>query len=84
MAKGKGTDRVISDHIVVNALLLGAQFIVDLDDETIAKKYARQDKNITKERANIFREVSLEVIRPVVEAVAKRGGVDYKFPKVKK
>ena len=83
-SKGKGTDRVISDRIVVNALLLGAQAIVDLSDEEIAKKYARQEQKITRERANTLRQASLDVIQPVIEAVAQRGGIDYKLPQVKR
>jgi len=80
----KKADQVISDHIVVDALLIGAKAIIALSDEEISQKYARQERNLTKDRANTLREASLEVIRPVVEAVAQRGGIDdYKFPIVK-
>jgi hypothetical protein len=80
----KKTDRVISDHIVVDALLIGAKTIINLSDEEIGQKYARQERNITKDRADTIREIALDIIRPVIDAVAQRGGIDYEFPTVKK
>jgi len=76
---GKKTDRVISDHMVVDALIMGANAISNMSDEDIARDYARQGK-ITKARATELRKGALEMIRPVVEAIAQRGGIDFTMP----
>lgn len=78
MAK-RPPDKMVVDHMVVDALLMGAKAVSNLSDEDIANDYARQEK-ITPKRAKILRESALELIRPVVDAVAKRGYIDYDWP----
>jgi len=78
----KNTDRIIADHVVTDVLIMAAQAVLNLSDEDIAKDYARQTK-IGKVRVKNIKEMSLDTIRPVVEAVAQRGGIDFKFPEVK-
>jgi len=78
----KNTDRIIADHVVTDVLIMAAQAVLNLSDEDMAKDYARQNK-IGKVRVHNIKEMSLDTIRPVVEAVAKRGGIDFHFPEVK-
>jgi len=76
---GRKTDQVIADHVVVDALLMGAKSITNMSNADIARDYARQEK-ITRVRAEAIREDALKLIHPVVEAIAKRGGVDFVWP----
>jgi len=76
---GKKTDRIIADHMVVEALLMGAKAIVNMSDQDIAVDYARQPK-LGKMRASSLRQLSLETIKPIVEGFAKRAHIDYEFP----
>jgi len=76
---GKHTDRIIADHMVVDALIMGAKMISNLSNEDIAKDYARQGK-MGKMRAESLRKLALEMIHPIVDGFATRAHIDYTFP----
>ena len=72
-------DKLAVDHIVVDALLMSAKAVANLSDEDIARDYARKEK-LTKKRAALIRGAALELLHPVVDAVAKRAYVEYEWP----
>lgn len=76
---GKNTDRIVADHMVVDAIIMGARAIANMSDQDIAQDYARQSK-MGKMRAASLRKLALEMLHPIADGFATRAHIDYTFP----